>query len=257
MAQSKSHEALVGSQFGSQAAAYLVSAVHAQGDDLRALAEIAGSRPNARVLDLGCGGGHVSFNAAPYAREVVAYDLSADMLAVVAAAAASRGLTNIRTEQGVAERLPFDESSFDCVLSRYSAHHWRDVGAGLREVARVLKPGGVAGFVDVVSSGVPLFDTWLQALELLRDPSHVRDYGRGEWEASFAGAGLVVEAADAHRIRLEFGPWVERIRTPAVQVEAIRALQATMSEGVRRHFDVSDDGSFSLSVATFRLAKPV
>lgn len=256
MVETKSHESLVGSQFGSQAAAYLASTVHAQGDDLRALAAIAASRPDARVLDLGCGGGHVSFNAAPHAREVVAYDLSADMLAVVAAAAAERGLANIVTRQGLAEQLPFADASFDCVLSRYSAHHWRDVDAALREVARVLKPGGVAGFVDVVSSSVPLFDTWLQALELLRDPSHVRDYGRGEWEAAFARAGLVVEAADAHRIRLEFAPWVERIRTPAVQVDAIRALQATMSEGVRRHFEVDADGSFSLSVATFRLAKP-
>ncbi|MBX3568908.1 MAG: class I SAM-dependent methyltransferase [Rhizobiaceae bacterium] len=256
MAQAKSHEALVGEQFGSQAGAYLTSTVHATGADLAALAALVAGRRGARVLDLGCGAGHVSFAVAPHAEQVTAYDLSGDMLAVVGESAAARGLANVVTRQGVAEALPFADASFDFVLSRYSAHHWQDVGAALRETKRVLKPGGVAAIVDVISPGVPLFDTWLQALELLRDPSHVRDYGRAEWEAAIAQAGLAVEAADTHRIRLEFGPWVERMRTPAVQVEAIRALQSAMSEGVRRHFEVDEAGSFSLSVATFRAVRP-
>src|SRR6185312_8172905 len=76
MSESKSHEAVVGGQFGSRAAAYLTSAVHAQGRDLEALAALAHGRSEARVLDLGCGGGHVSFAVAPHVGEVVAYDLS-------------------------------------------------------------------------------------------------------------------------------------------------------------------------------------
>jgi len=256
MAHVKSHEALVGEQFGVQAGAYLASAVHAAGADLEALAALAGSRPGSRILDLGCGAGHVSFAVAPHAASVTDYDLSADMLAVVAKTAAERGLHAIETRQGLAEALPFADESFDFVFSRYSAHHWQDVEAALRETRRVLKPGGVAAFVDAISSGVPLLDTWLQALELLRDPSHVRDYGRAEWEAALTRAGLVVEAADTHRIRLEFGTWVERMRTPPVQVAAIRALQEAMSDGVRRHFEVDAAGSFTLLVATFRAVKP-
>src|SRR5262245_52621412 len=100
----KTQEELVGQQFGSRAAEYLTSAVHAQGADLEALAAIVGG---GRVLDLGCGAGHVSFNVAPRAAEVVAYDLSADMLSVVSGAAAERGFKNIATQQGFVERLPF------------------------------------------------------------------------------------------------------------------------------------------------------
>ncbi|WP_435889727.1 class I SAM-dependent methyltransferase [Escherichia coli] len=44
--------------------------------------------------------------------------------------------------QGYAESLPFADNAFDIVISRYSAHHWHDVGAALREVNRILKPGG-------------------------------------------------------------------------------------------------------------------
>ena len=246
--QEKSHEALLGQQFGARAAAYLTSAVHAQGADLEALADLVRGKPEARVLDLGCGGGHVSFAVAPHADSVMAYDLSAEMLEVVAHAARERGLANIATQRGMVERLPFADASFDFVFSRYSAHHWWDFDAGLREAARVLKPGGIAAFVDSICPGVPLFDTYLQSVELLRDPSHVRSYSRAEWDTAIARAGLVCTATRRHRIRLMFPVWVERMSTPKLQCDAIRALQNAMSESVTRYFNIGADGSFDLDV---------
>lgn len=257
MAAGKSQEALVGGQFGARAEAYLKSAVHAQGRDLQDLAALVGTRPEARVLDLGCGGGHVTFAVAAQVREVVAYDLSPEMLEVVARTARERGLGNVAIQQGVVESLPFAEASFDLVLSRYSAHHWRDFEAGLREAARVLKPGGMAGFVDTVSPGTPLLDTYFQAIELLRDCSHVRNYSRGEWETAIARAGLVPGDTSAYRVRLDFASWVERMRTPKLQVDAIRALQAAMSASVTRAFAIEPDGSFAIDTALFRASKPV
>jgi ubiquinone/menaquinone biosynthesis C-methylase UbiE len=251
MSDSRTHQALVGNQFGSQAEAYLSSAVHAQGADLGALATLVKDQNDSRVLDLGSGAGHVTFHVATRAKEVIAYDLSSEMLDVVARAAAERGLRNVVTQKGVAEQLPFTNESFDYVLTRYSAHHWHDFEAALREVSRVLKPGGIAGFVDAVSPGAPLLDTYLQAIELLRDPSHVRNYSRAEWEAAMVRAGLHPASVTPFRVRLDFVSWVERMRTPKVQVEAIRALQIAMSEGVTRHFDIGSDGSFTLDVAMF------
>ncbi|NOG72203.1 class I SAM-dependent methyltransferase [Roseicella sp. DB1501] len=255
-ATDRSLEALVDGQFGAQAATYLTSKVHAQGADLDALAALLRGRAGDRVLDLGCGAGHVGFAVAPKVREVVACDLSAGMLETVARAAAERGLRNLRTQQAVAAALPFEDAAFDAVLSRYSAHHWPDLDAGLREAARVLRPGGLFAVVDAVSPGTPLCDTHLQAVELLRDPSHVRDRSRAEWEAALAAAGLAVEATAAFRVRMEFAVWVARMRTPRVQAEAIRALQAVAPAEVRRHFAIGPDGSFDLDVALFRAARP-
>jgi ubiquinone/menaquinone biosynthesis C-methylase UbiE len=251
-----SHEALVGGQFGSQARAYLTSAVHSQGPDLQAVVALMRDRVDADVLDLGCGGGHVTFNVAPHVRSVIAYDLSQEMLDVVAEAARERGLGNVTTQRGVAEELPFEDGRFDAVLSRLTAHHWRDVNAGLREAARVLKPGGLAVFMDAVSPGVPLLDTFLQAIELLRDCSHVRDYSRAEWEAAIAGVGLVVEATSHFRFHLDFQAWVERMNTPRGQVEAIRALQTSVSEIATRHFETEADGSYKIDIALFQAVKP-
>ena len=83
--------------------------------------------------------GRPTFGAAQNVSAVVAYDLSAHMLDVVAQAAEARQLKNITTRRGYAESLPFADNAFDIVISRYSAHHWHDVGAALREVNRILK----------------------------------------------------------------------------------------------------------------------
>ncbi|AEQ97809.1 class I SAM-dependent methyltransferase [Xanthomonas oryzae pv. oryzicola] len=238
----------VAAQFGPQAHAYLHSDVHAQGAEFAELrAGLAGHR-NGRLLDLGCGAGHVSFQLAPLMGEVVAYDLSADMLKVVVATAGERGLTQISTLQGVAERLPFEAGSMDAVVSRYSAHHWSDLGQALREVRRVLRPGGIAAFIDVVAPGLPLLDTHLQAIELLRDTSHVRDYSVAQWLQMVGDAGLQVQRHQCQRLQLDYASWVDRMRTPQVMREAIRALQNAAVDAVREHFQIDADGSFSTDV---------
>jgi ubiquinone/menaquinone biosynthesis C-methylase UbiE len=239
-----SHKHLVAAQFGPRAAAYVASAVHAEGADLDRLAEIVRGRSAARVLDLGCGGGHVSFRVAPYARE--AYDLSPDMLQAVANICRERSLHNVTTQQGAAEDLPFEDATFEFVLSRYSAHHWHDFPRALREARRVLKTGGGTVFIDVVSPIAPgggcpsaaLLDTYLQTVELLRDPCHVRDHSTAEWKDAAKDAGFEPSQVTKARLRLEFSSWIERIETPNSHILAIRSLQAYMAEDVMKYFEI-------------------
>lgn len=200
----RDHEAVVTAQYQDRAAAYVASAVHAGGEDLDQVSAWAAAAPGARALDLGCGGGHVGYRLARHAGSVVAYDLTAAMLEAVAGHAARLGLANITVRQGAAERMPFADASFDLVASRFSAHHWRDLDAGLREARRVLAPGGRALFMDAVSPGPPLLDTALQAIELLRDPSHGRNYSAAEWLSALTRAGFQPHAVTARRLRLDF-----------------------------------------------------
>lgn len=251
----RSHHDNVEKQFGSQASAYLTSAVHASGRDLQRLAERLADFPLAHVLDMGCGAGHASFAAAGQVTKVTAYDLSSQMLDVVAQAAKDKGFANIATQQGYAESLPFTDASFDVVISRYSAHHWHDVGQALREVKRVLKPGGVMIIMDVMSPGHPVRDVWLQTVEALRDTSHVRNYSSGEWLAMASEAGLVINHLLTDRLPLEFSSWVARMRTPAPLTEAIRLYQESASAEVKAYFALQQDGSFTSDTVMFEAHK--
>ncbi|WP_145566432.1 class I SAM-dependent methyltransferase [Yersinia aleksiciae] len=248
MTTQNSHTDAVERQFGDQANAYLTSAVHAQGKDLQRLATLLQPHGNAHLLDLGCGAGHASFTAAAVVKSVVSYDLSAQMLQVVSQAAADKNLTNIAVQQGLAESLPFGDQSFDIVISRYSAHHWHDVGQALREVKRVLRPGGKVIFMDVVSPGHPVLDIYLQTVEVLRDTSHVRNYSPGEWLALFTDAGLVINEVTSDRLYLEFSSWIARMRTPEYFSTAIRELQKSASESVINHYQIKTDGSFTSDI---------
>ena len=80
MNMKNTHSQAVDKQFGSQAQDYLTSAVHSQGKDLQRLATLLAPYKEAQVIDLGCGAGHASFVAAGAVKNVIAYDLSAQML---------------------------------------------------------------------------------------------------------------------------------------------------------------------------------
>ena len=142
------------------------------------------------------------------------------------------------------------------VLSRYSAHHWREFSTGVGEAARVLRRGGVAGFADAVSAVPGAHDSFLQAVELLRDTSHVRDRSVAEWVEAASRGGLTLVQATAGRARMEFASWIARIATPPEMEVAIRALQAAISGAVRDHFAVEPDCSFTIDTATMVFAKP-
>lgn len=242
------HDTNVTNQFGPRATAYVESAVHSQGEDLVRLAEITRTLAPAQAIDLGCGGGHVAYAMAPHAGRVTATDLSADMLGVVAATAQKKGLANVETQQASAEKLPFEDARFDMLGCRYSAHHWQDVDAGLREGRRVLKRGATAVFVDVYASASPLLDTHLQAIELLRDTSHVRDYSIAEWTGKLAHAGFAISSLRTWRVRMDYPVWIARMATPDNLSAAIRALQQAAPAEVRDHFAIEADGSFMLDM---------
>tara|TARA_R110001599_G_scaffold64023_6_gene179802 strand:+ start:7441 stop:8265 length:825 start_codon:yes stop_codon:yes gene_type:complete len=257
--QDMKQSALAEQQFGSTAASYLTSAVHAQGADLAALKKIMSDTASAgiapTVLDLGCGGGHVSFAVAPLASSVVACDLSAKMLDVVAAAALQRNLSNIQIKCAAAETLPFADASFDIVITRFSAHHWSDVPAGLREMYRVLRANGVLVVIDIVAPETPLLDTSLQAVELLRDASHVRDYRTTEWVAMLSTAGFEPQQKSSWKLKMVFDEWIARMRTPPEREVAIRHLLRSAPEEVRAYFLVEDDDSFSIDATMFEAKK--
>lgn len=109
---------------------------HALIDDLEASIVIPHARAR-RVLEVGCGTGLVLAKLVTVAREAVGVDLSPGMLSI----ARARGLD---VREGSATALPFDDASFDVVCSFKVLAHVPDIDLAMREVVRVLRPGGHA-----------------------------------------------------------------------------------------------------------------
>jgi ubiquinone/menaquinone biosynthesis C-methylase UbiE len=225
-------------QFEKAAANYRISSVHARGEDLQWMVQAANLSGNERVLDAGCGAGHTAVTFAPHVKEVIALDFTPAMLEQVEQLAAERQLSNVSTRHGDVEQLPFEPATFDLVVSRYSAHHWPHPLIALQEIARVLKPDGQFILSDVVASPEPLLDTFLQTIEFVRDPSHVRDHSIQQWQAMLAEVGFQSKVVTTWEIALNFDSWVQRIGTPAGNVATLHSLFAGASEEVRRAFRI-------------------
>jgi len=239
----------VAAQFGAVAERYRTSAVHAGGADLTQLVRFADLRGDERVLDAGSGAGHTALALAVGAAHVTAVDLSAAMLAQGRQLAHERGLHNIDFEIGDIEALTFGDSSFDLVASRYSAHHWPHPIRALREIHRVLQPGGRLLIADIVSWDDAVVDTHLQAIELLRDPSHVRDHTTAQWLAMLTEAGFRAEVRYTWTLRLQFEEWTQRMATPLAAVAMLRTLLTHAPAEVRTQLQVEVDCSFTLQGA--------
>ena len=220
---SEAHARRVQAQLGGSAAAYVTSAGHAAGDDLdRLLAWGAARRPD-RVLDLATGGGHTALPFAGIARRVVAADLTEPMLRAAREHVRVQGGACVEFVAADACNLPFADGAFDVVTCRTAAHHFADVGAAVRQIQRVLRPGGALLLQDILGHDDAEASAFILEVERRRDPSHVRSYRATEWKAFLRAAGLtVMEDAVIWKLR-EWDDWTGRMRMTA---EARRELEA-------------------------------
>lgn len=210
-------------QFGGAGDAYVVSATHREGDDLARLVEVAELNADVVALDVATGGGHTGLALAPHVRHVTFSDLTPRMLEHAEDFVRSSGVENADFQVADAEDLPFADASFDLVTCRIAPHHFANVRQAVREVARVLRPGGLFLLLDSAVPEDPALDELINTLERRRDPSHVRSYTIAEWTAFLDEAGLAVELSEIFLKRHEYGDWTARSRMTAEDREALVA----------------------------------
>jgi len=221
---------------------------HKSGPELQLVVEYAAPTGKERVLDIGTGAGHTALALAPRVSEVVLTDPVDAMLAAARRLFQTAGLWNAQFVRAGAEQLPFPKASFDIVTTRLAAHHFDGVALAMRQVARVLRPGGVFIFVDTTAPENPESATYQDEVELLRDPTHKRIYTEREWAAFIEQAGFRVEKSEVVRKAHDFEPWLERggedettqqrVRTRFLEApaSAVRDLEIVVAEGKVKSF---------------------
>jgi SAM-dependent methyltransferase len=187
-----------------RAQAYRESPTHREGVDLDLLVEWCEPAVGVKALDVATGGGHVARRLRGRGCAVVSLDPSPGMQADVLARA---------------EDIPFEDGSFDVVVSRIAPHHFGDIRAAIAEMARV------SNRLVVIED--TLFSSELhEAAERLRDPTHVRNYTEDEWRGFLSEAGLEVEQVESFEKTHPLEDWLARTGCEGEEAERVRELLA-------------------------------
>lgn len=246
-------------QFGRQAEHYAVSTgVHAHSEGLDVIQEYASLGDRGVAVDIATGAGFTAFAVSPYVERVLATDIAAGMLQQAGHLADERSLDNVELAFVEAEHMPFADGSLDMVTCRQAAHHFYDLPQALREISRVLKPGGVFLLSDTCAPEDDAVAEWMNDVELRRDVSHVWDRKQSEWRVMLQEIGLEVTHLQMVRVHLEFNDWVKRSATAEEEIQPLRRDFLSASEAVVDAFEIEPEGdgiNFSWPVVVLRAVK--
>jgi ubiquinone/menaquinone biosynthesis C-methylase UbiE len=192
---------------------YAASDAHREGDDLELL--VAWAAGASTALDVATGGGHVARRLREAGLDVVTCDPAPGMHPDVVCSA---------------EELPFADGSSDVVACRTAAHHFSDVQAAMRELARVARDRVL--LVDTLNMGDAA-----EKAERLRDRSHVRNYTEAEWRDLVLSAGLEIEEVREVGHEIDFRAWLERTGCAGPTTERVRELWGARVSGYRLTLD--------------------
>jgi ubiquinone/menaquinone biosynthesis C-methylase UbiE len=225
-------------QFAGVADRYRTSVDHVDADDREVLLSRLALGPSHLLLDVATGGGHTAAAMSLKVRKVVASDLTPEMLVEARMLAAERRCRNVEFVAADAESLPFAPASFDRVSCRIAPHHFPDLSAAVGEMLRVVKPGGLVGIIDSVVPDDPALDAFLNGIEKVRDPTHVRSCRVDEWTGILEQAGLFLLHVSRAWKEHAFAEWVTRTGQPPDVQREVESLFLSAFPRAREYFRI-------------------
>ena len=216
------HRDLILDQFTRQAVPFATAPPIRNEEALNRIVAMADAGPEDTVLDVACGPGLLVCAFARRVRHATGIDLTPAMLEQAGLAQQEQDLDNVSWRQGDVLPLPFEDASFSIVSSRFAFHHFLDPLAVLTEMRRVTKAGGRV----VVADSAPEANkaAAFNAMEKLRDPSHVRAMALEELRDLFVRAGLAEPRLEMHRLKGELEGLLERSFPHAGDAARIRKI---------------------------------
>lgn len=250
-------KAQVQDYFSRTAEGYVTSFSHRAGDDLLRLIELGEWDASQRALDIATGGGHTALAVAPYVGQVTVTDLTPRMLEKAREFILQQGITNAQFQMADAEQLPFADASFERVTCRIAAHHFPNMAQFTREVARVLKTGGIFLLIDCMAPSDSQLDVFDNRVEKWRDPSHGRSCTPEEWQVFYQQAGLTIEHQEFFRKSHDYADWTARAQMPDNEKAQLQRFILESDQRIQRYFEVkrTADGQLDSFTNDFILLK--
>jgi ubiquinone/menaquinone biosynthesis C-methylase UbiE/broad specificity phosphatase PhoE len=181
-----------------------------------------------RVLDVGTGNGRLALMLAEDgAREVVGIDISPAMLEVaeyLRASSHSPSAVRVNYRLAAAQNVPFRSEGFDAVLCRLVLHHAHRPEEILRELIRVLKPGGLFVLADLLAVDDPVRRATQNTIEARRNPSHAAMYTADQYRRLLANAGLTIENETVAVFEQELDDWLNDLQSEPNNRVAVREM---------------------------------
>jgi ubiquinone/menaquinone biosynthesis C-methylase UbiE len=240
-----SNQTASAAQFDRQSANYGKSHILADTADVEGMLQQIAPSTGRQALDIATGGGHTALCLARHGYEVTICDISTKMLDNAGKLLAETGFA-FNHAVCPAEALAFGNETFDLVACRVAAHHFSSPERFVREVTRVLRPGGWFLLIDgSVPDDEPETEAWLHNVEKLRDPSHGRFLSRLAWEALVADAGLLMRTSRMHprkqpNLKWYFGTAGTSKENRKRVLQAIRTAPGSVKKQLR--LTVENDG---------------
>jgi ubiquinone/menaquinone biosynthesis C-methylase UbiE len=224
--------------FSRTAASYVTSTSHRAGRDLQHLIEWGEFAKGQKALDIATGGGHTALAIAPLVEEITVTDLTPMMLEEARIFLVAQGVENAQFLVADAEQLPFADGSFERVTCRIAPHHFTDVAQAVKEVARVLKPGGIFLVIDSCAAEESELDIFANKIEKWRDPSHGRSYKISEWQNFFRQAGLQIEGQESFRKAHQYDDWTLRSQMAQEEKLALEEFVLKSDVQIKEYFGI-------------------
>lgn len=229
--QERDRKAAVRAAFTQQAAGYAASERIADPEGRRAFVEFVNPPADASVLDVATGPGFVALAFAGRVRTVTGVDITPAMLKRAEEERLRRQLVNVSFQAGDVESLDFEGGRFDVVTCGSAFHHFPQPERVLREMIRVLRPGGMLAISDITTSEDALQAARHNRIENLRDPSHTRSLPVSELVALGKRCGLIRPRTQTSRRERWLSEWVAISKTPPETTEEVRRLLMEAIEG--------------------------